>query len=635
MRQGFAPLSALDPGLPERVAAFVLTGEGPEVLLALRQGGVELGILLGEPGRLHYRYAGQFHHTREDHPSLGATAGRDAFYQQADPMDAGCVAMLARMGKALEAADQGKSLEHTGASMPDWLQYLLNDALNSSIPIMTKLEEDRREAWTIDLLAAVLKHEGLPLDLALPIVFERRALNVYSSEHVYLRLLAPGALDAFMLTHPQLADAAIAGLSPISRVLFARRLGQSDALRERFAHLLARLAVADSKQVRNAAFPHLMEVARPRSVALLAELLGAGKLEERANAADLLARMNDADAHAVLEQALASEGAKPVREAITLALSRNQAASGAGALALTPPPLPPAGHEILGADAVAALKISLAEMIERTRRAAQAEQAQVAAGQRHDRLAASRHKLFTEITERQLEQTVAALNGDKGAAKILTNYCVRDLVTHGTRLIGRPDFGIRQILRVLLAHDNGYGPSWDDHRMREWFAQRDPALVDLRMVAKALTDLQADDAIIARAALRIGWQDNFRPQLVLPPQCVWPYFAANPLPIDQGLGLAPQVSDQRYYAYDLGRTLEVLATFPVVPARWLPRVIELALGEGKQHRSVAQQIVSKLPDIGARVIEALLGELAERHAQLGPARGGTQRQHGVVDHLRL
>ena len=56
---------------------------------------------------------------------------------------------------------------------------------------------------------------------------------------------------------------------------------------------------------------------------------------------------------------------------------------------------------------------------------------------------------------------------------------------------------------------------------------------------------------------------------------------------------------------ELGPTLEILAMFPSLPAQWLPRVMEFALGEGKQHRASAQQVLAGLPDIGKRVAEAL------------------------------
>jgi hypothetical protein len=108
-----------------------------------------------------------------------------------------------------------------------------------------------------------------------------------------------------------------------------------------------------------------------------------------------------------------------------------------------------------------------------------------------------------------------------------------------------------------------------------------------------------------------------RPQQMLAPGLVWPLLAERPELIEQGLGL--RAAERRGSVLpELGTTLELLATFPVVPAQWLPRMMELALGEGRQHRATAQQILGKMPDIGKRVAESL--ESGKQELRIGAAR---------------
>ncbi|MCG4788454.1 hypothetical protein L0N33_24320, partial [Roseburia faecis] len=75
------------------------------------------------------------------------------FYAQFDAAEID-PAVLVRLGKLLQAADQGDSLQRTGAPVPQWLDYLVSDALYASFAD-TRAEATavNRRGWHVGLLA--------------------------------------------------------------------------------------------------------------------------------------------------------------------------------------------------------------------------------------------------------------------------------------------------------------------------------------------------------------------------------------------------------------------------------------------------------------------------------------------------
>ena len=106
-------------------------------------------------------------------------------------------------GQVLAAADQGQSFEPTGADVPDWLHYLVNDALFGTC---SETREDatsaNRPAWNVRLLMRLLAVEGLPEAPALELVFERRHVAHYMMERCLQRLLVPNVIDNVMQEQP-------------------------------------------------------------------------------------------------------------------------------------------------------------------------------------------------------------------------------------------------------------------------------------------------------------------------------------------------------------------------------------------------------------------------------------------------
>lgn len=607
IKQGLGGLDLIDKALSARAVDFVATGNQANVLLELHAHSTRASVLLGHPGRLTWAF---YNDKGNPDKVAGALtlAGRYAIYQRIDPA-APDIAMLVRLAKVLEAADHGIKVDHTGASMPEWLQYLLNDALWASFSDTDSArKQDDRPAWDIKLIAAILEHEELPSAMALPIVFERRGVESYYHAQTYTRLLAPGALDDYMLANPAAVEAAATPLSPVGRVVLANRIGSNPALLAAFTDLIMKLAVSDSKTVRAATARHLDGIEKNRGIAVLGQLLSSGHTDERGNAADLLARTQGAAAVPVLEAALAKEASKPVQQSIRIALSRLQAADDAGVLELPEPPaLPPLPEQVLGDDTIELLLANRAELLERLRKGADDEAESNLTAKYKYKYRLEHFELYKKLSEKQLRSALLALNGqgNKQDAEALGDHSVRETLSFAGRLEARADFGLLQALRLIVHARHSGWTVWFHPTFQTWLRKQDKAGIDLRQLGELVVQCGGPDDSIAVACLKEFWGNLDAPQEALPPQRVWPYFAAKPDMIDEGLGLSAAKDRGRYGEISLGNTLAVLATFPSIPARWLPRVMEFALGEGKTHRAAAQRVLAKQPDIGKQVCEAL------------------------------
>jgi hypothetical protein len=610
LRLALEPLNRASAGLGDKAATFILEGTEETVLLDLQSGqGSEPGKLLGEPGRLRWGFS------RHDDKKLetlaeGSMTNRAALYASMDqttPLDP-----LVRLGKVLAAADAGKSLEHPGAAVPDWLQYLVNDAIFASYKNVTRGKYDPakdRAAWNVYLVERLLVHEDMDGRLALQVIFERKGLDSYYHDRLDT-LVTSAALGNYLREHAEWVEQLPQALSAAGRVILARRLGSDQVLLTGFATIVVALAVDGSKTVRAEATPYIEGIPQAHRVALLSGLLSGGDSTQRAQAADLMARLSAQDSRAVLEAALATETSKPVQQALRSALTRLDAVDDAGEQAMPPaPPWAPFEDVPLGNEVLELLRANLAELLAKARVAA-AEEAEENKTRKYkyDWQKRSLTRL-SKVNEEEMRTALRILNGtgsSKEADRIREGE-MNSVVNHGGKLHALPAFGTVHLIRWLTVSRHG-GQFWNDNGFQKWVMRQPEGSVDLRALADLLVRSKIPLDIVASTALNEHWNAPSSAQL-LPPDRVWPFFMEHPEFIDEGLGLAPSKNPHQTMA--LGSTLQTLAVFPVLPTRWLPRLMELALGEGKTYRADAQKALAALPDIGRRVIESLTHSKSE------------------------
>lgn len=609
LKQALEPLDKAGSSLGARALEFVLQGTQEGVLLELPNASApvgSLGEMLGNPGRLRWDFN---LYNQDELSKLGkaSLAARARFYAST-PSNTPPLNELVRLGKVLAAADAGKSLEHPGAPVPDWLQYLVNDAVFASFSDSSRKELAKaRPAWTIELIAQLLAHDGLDQTLALQEVFERKGLDSYYHDHLD-GLVSVTAVAHYMRAHSDAVAALPAQLSAAGRTVLAKRLGGDKDLLAEFAQILVQLAVDGSKGVRSEATPYLDGIESAQRIVLLDNLLREGDTTQRTQAAELLARLPSEEARTRLEAALEKEGSKPVQQTIRAALSRLDAAGDAGALELPEPPAWQPFEDVeLGEEVVQIALANHLELLEKAREAAEIEIKENKAKQHNYKWRQKNYTDLQKVKEDSLRAAVRVLNGvsSKDDSNRVQSNEVQRCVMHGGRVQALPSFRITHLIRWLTMTRH-WGSFWRDDGFQKWLTKQAPGSVDLRGLAELLqrSGLSIDE--VAKCALSAGYWNIATASELLPADRVWPFFAEHPEYIDEGLGLvAPPNEQNSRIRFELGPTLHTLATFPTIQARWLPCVMELALGEGKTYRSAAQAALSSLPDIGRRVVEAL------------------------------
>ncbi len=246
------------------------------------------------------------------------------------------------------------------------------------------------------------------------------------------------------------------------------------------------------------------------------------------------------------------------------------------------------------------------ELLEKNRLTAEAEIADNKSGKHKYNWSQKNYEAHRKISDDDMRAAVRVLNGQgsKHDTDRLKNGQLQQVVSYGNRLQAHPSFGMPHLIR-WLAQARHWSSFWFDDGFHKWLGRQPTGSVDLRALAELLQRSGMPIHDVAHAALFQYWNQSSAVD-VLPADRVWPFFAEHPEYIDEGLGLiAPTKREGRQTQLDLNSTLRTLAIFPTVQARWLPRVMELTLGEGKTHRSAAQKALSMLPDIGRRVVESL------------------------------
>ena len=218
----------------------------------------------------------------------------------------------------------------------------------------------------------------------------------------------------------------------------------------------------------------------------------------------------------------------------------------------------------------------------------------------------------------RLHGLLRAVNGETGDAEQLFSQPLgSEMLRWKNRLAVLPGVSFMQLARYMLATRHRSRLFWSDDGFIAWLARQPAGGIDLRMLDACLRAAGDTQDAVGLACLAERYWGETYPQAVLPAQCIWPFFEQRPDLIEQGLGLAvdPRVAPDRLR---LDATLGVLATFPALPQRWLPRVMEIALGEHKDVRRLAQALLATVPDIASLVVPGLASprqELRVRAAQ--------------------
>jgi HEAT repeat protein len=608
---GLKILDAGTEGLAARAIAYVHTGDGPELVTELSQRADDAADrLLNRPATLGawtYTTQAEDKAIKERVPGWdvdkGATA-RGNLYTLTEPVG---IDVLVRLGRLFAAASSGVS--RASDQLPAWFAALLTDVAKTSGSRRTAGRNGKpgvRDQWTPQLLAAILRDGGVA-EGSIPAtvvagIFDRPSTTNYYGDPLAVLAAQPG-VEEYLVAHVQETSDVAVALRATGKVELLQFLRTRPAALDAFVGLVAQLATDSAKSVREEAAGNLAALPATRQVELLEPLLTTMPASRLGGlVTHLVGVEGGVDA---LRRAHAADDRGARGTLLSNAIERATALDVATVVVDEPldlPPFTPLPEVALGDAFVRSARDAVDRRLAAARDELAALQALPKAEAQSWRLSHAQGavKDLAAITDDHLTQVAQYLSG--ALTKVPPRTVLVELQAPAIR--GRLD-------GLTLLHDIRFARSHGGGRQRyPWYqlnATTDMA-VDLRILADGVERAGVQDSEAAVAELVF---DTWFTRGTFAPEHLWPYFAEHPRSIDTILGLQPSSTVATYSRSErLEVALTILGGFPTIPNRYLPRLAELALGEGKTHRVAAQKVLES--HVGAR-------ELAEQGLRDGKA----------------
>ncbi|WP_273826914.1 DUF4132 domain-containing protein [Providencia rettgeri] len=600
VQEAVLPLSVLDDSLPKMVVEYVLEGTSPEVLVKLSQLDTEKAvILLDKPGTVDWWWGGNNFNTGQYNKVIrqGINARHKLYSKVGDGVSA---EQVARFAKVLAAACQDINIKVLTSELPSWVSYLVGDVFSKTFDNSRDEKLEHRKHWNMELLAEIIgKETDKPANSVLYVIFDRQHLSDYHYENLNRLFVLPGFKEYLIAQQDFVKQILIGNLSAAGQVQLINSLKKDEALYSTFADCLVTFATSSLKTVRSAAEPILSILPDESVKTYLTKVLTEGTPKQRTQAADLFARIGKD--REVLEAALQTETNKTVLKSIESAISRFSVMDTASEIEETAlPALVELEDTPLPENAKDILISNFNEMLQKAKENAENE-IEENKKQKHTYNWAQRHyKEFQKLDAKTCAKIIDKLNSGK---EVITDH-EYSVVKFKERINNLPEFTLFHALR-LISHNRTGMDHFSHYYLTREVPQRIIGQIELRQLEQVLTHCHYQQAnrLIADFCLR-SYNDGLK--LFNQPEQVWPFFTQYPDFIAEALGLIPQQAKQRYYQeYDASSGIEVLAMLPTIPARFIPRIMELALGESKTDRLSAQQLLETLPNIHINAAEGL------------------------------
>lgn len=613
----FSGLHDLEPSMPERIGHYILYGKDPMVLDDLNkltksntsnEYDKQVYSLLGCPGFVLLAYF--------DDSNKPLQRARDKFYQlwtsQYSPEQ------IIRFGKTLAATYipnmhgrifyEPVNIAVITPKLPLWFLYLFIDGLvttflDRNINAEEKIAE--RDNWLIEQLHQLLEIEQIGLgDQLMFALFERQQIPRYYYEYfnnVYairgLKLYITENLEWFKSLPDQ-------ELSEIGQLQQLQYIASHDELKELVVELLVKQSVCSNKKIRELATTLLLSMPKESAQNQLIASFQQGTPKQRCQKIALLVKLSVDKG--ILEKILTEETNKIVVKSIENALFsiNNDKLAKQQEDEFIIPHFMPITEVDLPVKARDILQQNYQELLIQSQNRAQQEKLYNQRYHYRYKNEQERCEQLTTFTDNDLDMIFRYLNG-KGQLmqSDIKNKLTNEIILHKGRLQALPEFNLYHLLRAERII----------HNKIEWFGLALSSLkheillhTDLRLVAQVLNDIS--DMPDVKRIVAAAYLMNYYYDLTLESDanCVWPFFAENLIYLDEALGLIPSLEPQNSgYTFDKKRGLKILTFFPKLPAKYNIHLLELALGDTKIPRLLAQQALSKSSCIHRQVEKAL------------------------------
>lgn len=611
------PLRAVDGALHDRAVDYVVDGAHPQVLsevASFGEGPDEClrpacpGSWVDDAWMSRLRRLGIVRNAagRESWPILEL---RSPLYRSGAPS----ASQWARLGWLLDAVHRTAASPRliTPGAVPAWLDVLLADVLcipgvwyrsaqTAEIAKVAEIAEivEARPGWNVDRVVGLLSEGGtgglgLPAAVFLTAFSDAEDPRRYCYQHVRccpLPAVLPGMID-YLAAHADALPASLMdGLAIHERRHVLTRMKTDPSWAVAGVHLLAALAVDASRELRRGAVALLrgMDPAA-RDAAVVPVLAGA----PASRAVELVEFVSAEGGDEVL-----SEAARANRRLVDLIArirARRDALVGEGDEE-APVEVPPFTPIEIGPDAApvkAELRAALNRLAGRTD-----------ADARQSLLIRDWVDRARRTTDADLDALVAVADGkSRRCPEFLRRFSVHWIADQA------PSLTFAHALRLHCAEDEGTAAYW-------WYG------MTLNRYMDPDTDPRAVEELMARTGCdRDSLIESFRTYVFQETdvEVSWAWFAERPGLLREALGRPDSVV----------RALEILGAMPRVPAGLSAVVADIAVGDSKVNRPLAQAVLRSHPRVRELAEQALGERRAEARASAAAWVGSLGREASV------
>ena len=586
------PLRAVDGALHDRAVDYVVDGAHPQMLgeiVSFGEGPDEClrpacpDFLVDDAWMSRLRRLGivWINGSREVKPILEL---RSPLYRSGVPS----APQWARLGRLLDAVHRTAASPRliTPGAVPAWLDVLLADVLcipgvwyrsaqTAEIAKVAEVAEivEARPGWNADRVVGLLSEggtggPGLPAAVFLTAFSDAEDPRRYCYQHVRccpLPAALPGMID-YLADHADALPASLMdGLAIHERRHVLTRMKTDPSWAVAGVHLLAALSVDTSKELRRGAVALLrgMDPAA-RDAAVVPVLAGA----PASRAVELVEFVSAEGGDEVL-----SEAAGANRRLVDL-IARVRARRDALAAEEAPVEVPPFTPIEIGPDA-ASVKAELRDVLNRLAGRTDADA-------RQSLFIRDRADMARRTTDADLDELVAVADGkSRRRPEFLRRFNVHWIADQA------PSLTFAHALRLHCAEDEGTAAYW-------WYK------MTLNCYMDPDTDPRAVEELMARTGCdRDSLIESFRTYVFQETdvEVSWAWFAERPGLLREALGRPDSVV----------RALEILGAMPRVPAGLSAVVADIAVGDSKVNRPLAQAVLRSHPRV-RELAEQALGE---------------------------
>ncbi len=588
-----------DDDLAAGVTEYVLDGTEPEVVLRL--GAVaEAGKALALCG-----VSNNIPHTlRQD-----IEKERLAVYREGAEVSPKVWARLGEVFESAALASGRKSNSLTG--WPIWLSSLLSEL------VVSYLGAGRTEGavWPAERLLPLFAEAGLPPREALRMLLDSSLVSHLRRAYAY-GYYGSSNSDTIFDGWP----AVLAQNMPAVREVF-EKLGNYQApqvlpilskLGFDFApvlDLVGKLGVSTSKSVRDLVSPILHKNAAA-AFPHVEKLLTDGNASQRNEAGALLWKIDGKKAIGIIRKQFDNESSEKVKQSLEKLLSAPIEEADEG----EPITLPPVDVKLGKVPFPEVARNRLWEVIKKWHEnAMRYYEQQLARWNSPDKPSWMPQPVKPQIIEmKYVHQLFDFVSGEREDLLNPNEYRRAGTKNFPDDSFAPPDVHLIHVVRLCYAlnrfdleRTGEYGLSWYDTSDLEAYRGHCEKPFGLRELEVAFNTLpNAKPGMIAFAYLQNN--NKYRDFCDWEPEAIWPAFADRTDMLRDTLSGALQMGQRDYYLPERRRNVfRILAMFPKLPPGFVPLLWDIAMGDAKTDRPLAQAALRSLPDKTARIIASL------------------------------